>query len=1077
MLRNLRSQEGTTSEARRPPACTWHAEIDEFARALRIWRGGTRRIGCVALTSPGGAGTRVAMDLASALPESEGQDWACGRARERTGSPLEPLAEVLATLASLAKERAASGDSAWEAYWDWMLVDLAPTLRGILPAFEWGRPVGRAPALRPRLARGRLLDAIIRAILRHASLRPVVIALDAFDRADPATVEAIGRLLAAPELFMRRPEFQAHVMIIASWASDGTKGDDLRGRLAPFREIHLSGATRGEWEGWWRRKRESLHPGSLRILQALAILEQPSSPARIASILGLAEAETIAEIEALAAESWLRVCPNGACGLGDRVASEVILNSLRPEDRRSLAGACAWSLLATAAEDHSPFASLPHLAEGGSWALYQAHARRACAKAEDLGVPELGIDAAGRIIETFRASGQPVPIEDVETYARLLEASGRGDDAVRTFEEWLRGTDAAPAARGRAFRRLADLYGRVGERRRQLACLDRGLEALADESESVERLAIFAELAGLGLADADLGGSLRWCEVGIDLAEIGALDQDEEFREILRITHEVHFRRGDYVEAENFEKRRLRAARKGNDAMATIESLDGLSGLSIAKGDIDVAHSWAVRALDVATETGSRYLAARALVRLARIRARAGAEEEALGALERAQVVLRELREDEDRAGVCDAIAVLSLVRGAYDRAASMLRESVRLRPRQGIGPSEGPFPASGERSAQDRRAEIRYHESELRRAVLRGAGPKEAATRLVLGDLHIEAGELDEACAMYLAGSRVREVLGDASHRALFLVRLARAARFRGREAQAMAYLTEALSHVAEDDARGMVSGAYIEAALLFLRGGEFSKSLRYLARALEMGRDEGDPAGSIEAILGVARFLTEIGRFRSGAVAALAAIEAAEKHDLCAGAMRAHIAAACAFRLAGSLEESAAHREAAASIGSSLTPKRELVELRLESAWAALAVARFETSVDDASAVLAEARAMGARDIEADALHVLGRLQATPQSPWHDFVRARDCLRRAMDLGEGRNLFVAEAECAMAALFQTRDSEGGSEQWVDRAAARLSRIIDSAPRAAGEGLRRRPGLAIAAERLAVATASGDDP
>ncbi|MBN1419767.1 MAG: AAA family ATPase [Planctomycetes bacterium] len=1046
----------------------------EIARALRIWRGGTGRIGCIALTGPGGAGAGHAIELAAALPESEGPDWVRGRAREKAGVPLEPLSEVCEVLLARAKANAAAGDPSWEAHWDRTIVELAPTLRAILPGFEWGRPTGRAPALRPRLARGRLLDAMVRLILRQATLRPIVIAIDAVDRADPATLEGIEWLLSAQARCIRPPESRARILVIASWASDGSQASDLRHRLAPLREIHLSGATREEWEGWWRRKRECLRPTTLRVLQGLAVLDRPSSIATIASIISIPEAEVGAEVEILAVEGWLRVRADGACEIDDRIACEVVWDGLRPEDRRSLAGACSWHFLSNDGDDLSSFAALAHLAEGGSWAVYQGYARRACAKAEELGVPELALEAASRVIETCRESGQPVLIEDVEMHARLLEASGRGDDAVRAYEEWLRTSDAAPAARGRAFRRVAELYGRAGERRRQLACLDRGLDALAGQTESVERLAIFAELARLGLADANLGESLRWCEVGMDLAEIGALDQDEEFREILRITHEVHFRRGDYIEAENFEKRRLRAARRGNDATATIESIEGLSGLALAKGDLAAANSWAARALDVAAETGSRYLMARALVRLARIRARCGDEAEALDCLDRAQAMLCELREDEDRADVCDTIAVLSLVQGDYDRAAAALYEAVRIRPQPAGDPADGPFPTSATRSAEERWAEIRYHESELRRQVLRGEGLKEAETRLALGDLHLEAGELDEACGMYLAGSRVRELGDSPPLRGRFLVRLARAARLRGNIAQAMAYLTQALELVAEDDARGTVGAGYIEAGLLFLRDGELSKSLRYLARALEVCRDERDSVAGFEAILAVAQFLSEIGRFRSGAVAARAALEVAERAGLGTAAMRAHLIAARTLRLGGRPEEAGAHRQAAERLAASLSPRREMVELRIESAWAALGEKEFERCLDVASAALAEARAVGARDLEAEALLALGRLHAEPGSGRLDFVRARDCLRRAAELGEGRDLFLVEVGSGMADLFRTRETEGGGDQWAEEAASRLARIIDGAPKAAEASLLSRTGFSRGVERLRTASGGG---
>ena len=156
------------------------------------------------------------------------------------------------------------------------------------------------------------------------------------------------------------------------------------------------------------------------------------------------------------------------------------------------------------------------------------------------------------------------------------------------------------------------------------------------------------------------------------------LQGDPEYLEICRVVEEAHFRRGELVEAQEFEEQYLSLAEQNDRPSDVIESRLRLGYLLEASGNPDEACRVLLGAGPVAKSTGSRLLEARIDERLGYVYARFERWKEARRSFQRALEVHSEIGDPLNTIRVYGALGMLALCTGQPQAgAASLDRKSV----------------------------------------------------------------------------------------------------------------------------------------------------------------------------------------------------------------------------------------------------------------------------------------------------------------------------------------------------------------------------------------------------------------
>ena len=213
--------------------------------------------GSVLLAGPPGVGKSALIGRFGADVERRGCVFAYGRCRVDASAPHAALGEVLTSIVTAMSASEQSEYDRWRADLATGVGGVATVLRGLVPSLA--NVVDEMPKvaeLNPADARNRLNRAVIRLVSDTSAYRPVVLAIDDLQWADPDTVLLISELLRASLRNVlvigahRRGEFDA---VAAGMAANGTRSiaieplscDDVESLLAHVcgRGIELSDAA------------------------------------------------------------------------------------------------------------------------------------------------------------------------------------------------------------------------------------------------------------------------------------------------------------------------------------------------------------------------------------------------------------------------------------------------------------------------------------------------------------------------------------------------------------------------------------------------------------------------------------------------------------------------------------------------------------------------------------------------------------------------------------------------------------------------------------------------------------------
>lgn len=841
----------------------------------------------------------------------------------------------------------------------------------------------------------------------------------------------------------------------------------------------------GHFDGEVSRRVRRRPDGERQLLQTLAVLGKPVSVTIIERICGLQREEVAAMLGRLAGDDWIELEAGRVVRLHHERLRAPISDTLDEEALRRIHSAAAEAIAAEyEGRENRRFQEVYFHRARGPQDLSALEA--AFAGAEEA-LRLYDFDGAIAIYRDLLAMLGPAEPEHLErgigAIADVLGETAQSDESLLdALERLLERSDRqlSPPARAKLWRRLGHVAGRWGLSDRELDLYQRAYRTIGGYGRSQERVKIYAALARSFLGQHRLEETTQFCRQGLDLLSQEQLPSDPEFLDLCLVTEEVHFHRGEYVEAIAFEERYYKIALLQGTPMQQIESLLRLAHLHEKRGEPEAARNRLIESLPVARASGSRLLEARTQERLGHLHARRDEWPQAAAAYARAFEVHSEIGDEHRTIRILGSLGLVALALGdAADGAHAFrlyaLYQQNRVRPE--APPSVPGFPPDY-RSRSERDDEIRIRWRDVETA---GVPPeKRCRSYLELGDLHRDCGEMEKARRCLRDGLRI--ALEQDLEPSRFYLRFGRLHRLSGDIAGALEFLQKGLDAMATEPERDRIAETTIQVGLLHCDRGDTRRGLSFLQRGLRAYLE-------LEHEGGVAHSLVEISRV----VARLGEVDAAE------GLARA------AITICASLDLPRLEGEAWLALGAARAPKGDgLQEIhaageifsRLGILEARCRVLHEEANIRNRAGDFSEARALSSEAIEiardlglepalARCLALRGRLEGTRTKRFLTAVRnLESALEHATRLGD--RALAAECHRAQAGLYRERGSEPValqhesaaeeleralraenpfSQRAAERAAERAAQVdaaIRAADAVAGKAAREEPSPAV---------------
>ncbi|MFN0058526.1 MAG: AAA family ATPase [Planctomycetota bacterium] len=808
----------------------------------------------------------------------------------------------------------------------------------------------------------------------------------------------------------------------------------------------------------------------VEIIQTLAAIGKPLSRALLSRVCNtrreLSDAQLDAALERLEREQWVRRRVRGGIELRCGRVRTVALEKLGHGELLVLHRACAEAI-------QEEYQARPNRRYRE---IYYHYARS--------GAPRELIVEAG-----FRAADESLGLYDSEgarqIYCDLLDACGgaRIDqlskglvsladlllDSVPADEQVLmslekliqhRATELEPETQAGLWRRIGDIAGQWQWVDRQMSYYQRGFAAVKDCDRSPERMKIYACLGRTCLERRELDDTMRYCRDGFKASQLGELTDDPEFLELCLVTQEVHFRRGEFVEARRFEEQYLRLAQIQGTPTHIVESLLRLSALVEQAGEHDQAQQLLLEAQPIARASGARLLEARVAERLGYFYARIGAWLESAQSFQGAFVVQSEIGDEQQTIRLLGALGTVAFhmgqaAEGARNFRLYALHQKVRVR--QEVAPALPALPIDY-RSRSERDEAIHVRQGILAR-VSNGASQHDnfLETCSELGDLLRDRGELELARATLRRGLRVAGDHGVAAAR--YCLQLGIIFRLQGEIEAALEAFQRGLNAMAQQPERLLVAEISVQVGLLQLHRGDYGRALSSLNRGLRTYLEHRHETGVAHVLTWLGEAFLLLGRREVAeelAQASLALSDALEVDRIEAEAWLLLSRIRSRDRL-----ESAGHQEVATA--REIFGELGILEGRCRVLLQEGELAQIAGDATRAGSLCQEALEiacdLGLSPLNARALRLRGAIEGGRRTHGADLPGAVRTLESALARSQalGDRALEMEVQHTFACMFHDRARPGVARSHLARAAEILQQLVDDCPEDSAESLRTR--------------------
>ncbi len=815
-----------------------------------------------------------------------------------------------------------------------------------------------------------------------------------------------------------------------------------------------------------------LDPERRRVLHVLAVAGKPISESMLVKVahptLDVDSEQFRSWLDDLDGESWLRRLYRGGVVLSHQRDQAPILDTLTKVERRNLHATFADAVVDEYSDDRPSrrFREVyHHLVQGADGpTLIEAGFTAA-----DEALRLYDFEGASEIYRELMTALCDASAPRVESGIRslvavLAESSDVDRKLIDAMDKLLhrRAADFDLETQAALWRRLGDLASRWEMRDREMTFYQRAFQAVKECERSPERMKVYACLARCCLEQRQFDETMRYCREGIAISEFDDLTDDPEFLELCRVTEEIHFRRGDFIEAQKFEEQYLRLARERGSKLNVIESMLRLGHLYEEASDFVAARDHILEARPIAASTGSRMLEARVDERLGYLHARQSAWDEAFAAFGSALEIQSEVGDQRRNSRLLGALGMVCFFMGKAAEGAHNFRLYAlyqKVAKREGLPPAVPGLPCDY-RSRSDRDDAIRARQSALSR--LSGDDSDAiAATTVALADLLRDRGELD------IARATLRKALRTAytSPHSIphIYLRLGVACRWGGEIENALDALQRGLNAMPSGADREILAEFNVQVGLLHLARGELQRAQTSLLRGLRTYLEVGHETGVTHTLVHLGEAYFRLGEREVAeqlGMAALAMSDMLELDRLEAEAwlLLGRIRGLAKSHTSGHQEASTA-REIFNKLGLLEGRCRALItESEIFARWGDFSRARSQCSE-----ALEIARDLSLRPQTARGLAARGVIEGDKQSKDNDLPRAIQTLEAALDHARAlrdRQLEV-EVHAAFAQLYHQRNKPSVVRTHLDKGRGVLKAIVDGAPPQHRESMREQHPVA----------------
>ncbi len=475
-----------------------------------------------------------------------------------------------------------------------------------------------------------------------------------------------------------------------------------------------------------RERLASLPAGELAVLEAVAVVGEPTHWRRLAELLHVEPSELYATVSSLGTRGFLEPTPEGVgvYGFAQPALGRAVYEGLPADRRRELHRQWAallaqrqeqgeGELVAAVAEHYwaggDRTASLPYLLEGAERARSVFGYREAA-------------DLFGRAAEVYHEAGDAARATEVQLkQAEALDAAGSTFRALSLYRGLL-GRQAGRGRRSEDRQRQAQLwlcagllYGKLGEADEQLKAAEAGLELLENgegPSLEVELLASQAEaLQSLGRLDDAYAAARRalkaatqrrlgrqrgsllntlgliFCRAGewrkghylLKRGLAAAVEADDErlAAKLRNNLGNLYWKRGDWQRALAQYEANLAAAQRLRDPWTELTALHNLGVLQCGRGEWKLARQPITRSLELRRRLGAREGETVAWLHLGEIEELLGDWTRAQRHYDRVLKLLADNSEHEDFVTAQNQLASLARKRGEWNEAEELARSAL----------------------------------------------------------------------------------------------------------------------------------------------------------------------------------------------------------------------------------------------------------------------------------------------------------------------------------------------------------------------------------------------------------------
>jgi len=428
--------------------------------------------------------------------------------------------------------------------------------------------------------------------------------------------------------------------------------------------------------------------------------------------------------------------------------------------------------------------------------------------------------------------------EKIGDLAVLLNDYGRAKESYSCAEK----AHSGGVGLARLKRKMADMQFKLGEWDEAKALLSQS-RALIGDNPDRELGKVFISESYLHISRGELDQGISILAKALEIfRDRGGSDSD--VGNTLRAIGNIHWRRGEFDEAQRHYEMSLGAMEKAKDIRGTAAALNNLGLVHADKGEPDVAVQYYGRALSAMEKTGDKYQMTMTFNNLGLLHKDRGRLGLGLEYFQRSLELRERIGDRSGSAAVMLNMGNLYYMMGRFDKGMEMsercLRISLEIGEKKNIASATNALGFMHKDMGNVVEAKSLFGQS---MKLCEEIGEKYTLTHVLdnMGLLLLDMDEPDKALEHFTRGLRLREEIGDKNDISWSYYEMAHANVMLGNHALALQYAEKSMA-LAEEMNLGLEHGASrMVMGMTYREMGDYGKALEFLVKAEKLFLDGG--------------------------------------------------------------------------------------------------------------------------------------------------------------------------------------------------------------------------------------------